>query len=456
MTFFVIGCSESFLDTENLTKKDSQSFPQKSSDAAQVLTAAYKVLVVNNNPRHSILLVSEAMSDDRLGAGGLDDRFIRAIANYKKDEENMYLEPWRKYYNGVNRANFLLSSIDQVAWDNDEQKNRTAGEAHFLRAYFYFDLARMFGTVPLILDPVPQNNPKASPEELFGQIALDLKTAIELIPAVKYQNIDKNTLGHATKWAAEALLARAFLFYTGYYNKAGITMADGTELTKAQVVGYVDDCVANSGHGLVSDFRNLWLYTASPDYSYTKDNSLSWVDENDNQETIFSIKHASTNGQGRNLDVLFFGLRYQEPSDYTNCFPFGQGWGCVTVNRTTFEQWPDNDLRKKASILDVDDPSEQIAYFDDGDHQMEDTHLFQKKYIPINVNKDDGSGIQGYWAKRYNMGPDYASENYQDKVVIRYADLLLMGAELGSANAQVYLDQVRNRVNSPIRFPDFP
>jgi hypothetical protein len=77
--------------------------------------------------------------------------------------------------------------------------------------------------------------------------------------------------------AAEALLARAFLFYTGYYNKT--TM--GT-VTKDEVVADLNDCIANSGHKLMPDFRNLWPYSngyTKADYAYSKDNDLSWYGE---------------------------------------------------------------------------------------------------------------------------------------------------------------------------------
>lgn len=96
--------------------------------------------------------------------------------------------------------------------------------------------------------------------------------------------------GHATKWAAEALMARVYLFYTGFYGKDSLPLvtADGVgSISKSEVVAWIDDCVANSGHSLVNDYRNLWPYTNEftvGDYEYTKNatdvngNALRWAE----------------------------------------------------------------------------------------------------------------------------------------------------------------------------------
>lgn len=437
------GCSESFLDVENLTTKDSNSFPVKPSDAEQILPSIYRPLIEPNNPR-TVFFVSELMSDERFGAAGADDRFARAISNFKVTEVNEYFTLWDNYYKGIYRANFLISSLDNVKWDNEEQRNRIEGEAYFMRAYYYLDLARVFGTVPLVLTPQPQNNPRAEAADLFAQIGADLKVAIQKLPATPYSvEWGEKNLGHATKWAAEGIMARAFLFYTGYYKQSAMG-----EITKDQVISWVDDCVKNSGHDLLPDFRSLWPYSYSKDYPYTKNNDLTYIGESGaNVEAMFLHRHYGWDYTGRNLEQLFFGMRYQD--DYKNCFPYGQGWGGGTVNPNTFAAWPASDLRRKASILDANDAAEGVTYQAGKENQMEDTYLFAKKYMPINVKTADGSLL----AYIKDMSPgyafptlDYMSENLQDYISLRFADVLLMGAELGSGQAQDYLDRVRSRV----------
>ena len=116
-------------------------------------------------------------------------------------------------------------------------------------------LAQVFGGVPLRTTLESTNLPRASVDEIYAQIAADLKNAIEMMPAKIYPKGSDMT-GHATKYAAEAMMARVFLFYTGRYEKT--ELPNGT--TKEEVISWIDDCVNNSGHKLVSDQRNIWAY----------------------------------------------------------------------------------------------------------------------------------------------------------------------------------------------------
>lgn len=453
--YFMIGIllltsCEDFLDSSNKTKKDSSNFPRTEADVSQLLTGVYSILG-RPEPLGSLFFVSELMSDDRLGGGGPDDKSCKAIDQFKKSSEDMFNNPWRAMYFGVYRSNYLLSNLDQVVWNSEESKNKILGEIHFLRAYFYFDLARMFGQVPLVLNPEPVNIPKASTTELYGQIATDLKTAIELLPSVKFQDIDRaKDLGRVTKWAAEALMARVFLFYTGYYQTATLPLADGSQITKDQVVTWIVDCVENSGHDLLPDFRNLWAYSYVKDYKYTADNNLSWAGDG-TAETVFSIKYSSLANdwnspqQKSNQICLYSGFREQ---NYTKTFPFGQGWGMGTVNPKIYDDWDPNDLRRDASVLDVRN-TDEVADFDFGGGNQEDnTCYFQKKYTPINVWTDETkTDVHNFSHELYGMeGTDYQRDNIQDLIIIRFSDVLLMAAELGAPNAQQYLDRVRSRV----------
>ena len=86
-----------------------------------------------------------------------------------------------------------------------------------MRGFFYFRAAKFFGGMPLILTiNDPRDAPRASYSETFGQIASDFKTAIDLLPLQSFSAIPTARYGHANKWVAEAYMARAYLFYTGY------------------------------------------------------------------------------------------------------------------------------------------------------------------------------------------------------------------------------------------------
>jgi hypothetical protein len=454
LTLFVVltGC-EDFLDTVNKTKKDTGNYPQTPAEATQLLTGVYSILG-RPEPLGSSFMTSELMSDDRLGGGDENDKTTKAIDQFKKSSNDMFNSSWRAHYFGVFRSNFLLATLDGVAWSSEQQRNTVEGEARFLRAHFYFDLSRMFGRVPLVVTPEPVNLPQAPAAETYALIASDLKKAIELLPPVKYDDINKDAdLGRITRWAAQAMMARVFLFYTGYYRTETLPLTGGGAISREQVTDWIVDCIDNSGHDLVDDFRNLWPYAYVRDYKYTADNNLQWEGDG-HRETVFAIKYSAVSynfdspQQKSNQFCLYFGLRSQS-SDHRLTFPFGTGWGHGTVNHRIWDEWDDADLRKKASVLYVKDPDE-IQKYDVGG-QLDETMYWQKKYVPINVWKDAEKTIPWNFSHElYAMTrSDYMCDNIQDLVLIRFADVLLMAAELGAPQAQQYLDRVRGRVNLP-------
>ncbi len=458
------GCSDSFLDSDNLTKKDNTVFPKNTTDAEQLLTSVYTPLLGDiEYPFCTAFMQAELMSDERLGAGGTDDREAQAVAAFMKVQENQYAKFWELKYQGIYRANFLIASEPNIEWDSEASQNRIMGEAYFMRALHYLELGRAFGNVPLVLTPDPANNPQATPEELYGRIAADFLKAAELMPDTRWAP-GTGTDGHATRWAAQGMLARAFLFYIGYYNQESIALPDGGTLTRQQVASLLDDCIANSGHNLVPDFRNLWPYSAAKDYKFNDTFGLQWVTEDgSNPEAMFVIKHSGAgadvdgNNHSRNNETLFFSLRYQDEGGnaWVDCYPFGSGWGIGTVTPDIYETWPVDDPRRAGSILNVDDPAEGLlAYHDGCQAQVHDTHLFNKKYTAISTKTDDpaeetylGPGITSLYWKMYPnfMSLDYQNNSFQDFFVLRFADVRLMGAELGSANGQTYFNRVRAR-----------
>jgi hypothetical protein len=361
-----------------------------------------------------------------------------------------------------------------VKWKTDSagvaQKNFILGQAHFFRAYYYFELVKTFENVPLQLENKSLNLPQVAPDRIYAQIAGDMKAAIEMLPNVAYTATEK---GRVTRWAAEGYMARIFLFYTGYYNKESMPLNNGSSISKQQVLAWLEDCIANSEHDLVPDFRSLWPYSyQNPDfpkntiYQYVKDNNIpAWVGDG-NKESILAARKTSLDPgwSGRdsktNQVCLYYGLRMppNQGGYFQATFPFGHGWGQGTVNSKLWEQWPDNDLRKLGSILrikpyeegdPIEDPVEGIAmdvFTFGADGQTEETGLWTKKYIPINAGNRALSIFENFSHQLYsNVVQDYIRDNLQDIVFMRYADILLMAAELGSANAQVYFNRVHQR-----------
>ena len=99
---------------------------------------------------------------------------------------------WQQRYAGINRANNALETIDNVKeWSSPDKKNQLLCEIYFLRAYYYFNLAQVFNGVPLVLSTEPQNLPRNTPDEVYAQIASDLKAAIEHV--LKFKVVELKT-----------------------------------------------------------------------------------------------------------------------------------------------------------------------------------------------------------------------------------------------------------------------
>ena len=102
-------------------------------------------------------------------------------------DESMFGDNWGNYYKAIYRANMLLANLDRVNWTGSESlRNIYESEVRFLRAYCYFDMARLWGNVPLITKPTTENLPQATPDSVYKLIADDLKFAAGNLPATGY------------------------------------------------------------------------------------------------------------------------------------------------------------------------------------------------------------------------------------------------------------------------------
>lgn len=450
----LVGC-EDFLDTESLTKKNTGNFPQTEVDAQQMIAGIYTIM--NNNledPESDPFYVFELAGDDRLGGGSQSNIGAQACDRLMCNKIDELLNCWDKRYQGIFRANAAIATMDNVkSWSSENVKNQLLGEAYFLRAFYYFNLVQMFGQVPLILTTEAVNLPKAEVDELYGQIAADLKMAIETCPATKYPNYGE---GHASKWAAEGIMARVFLFYTGFYKKDSLPLAGGGSISKAEVAAWLKDCIENSGHDLVSDQRNLWPYTnpyTAKDYPYVLNNGLVW-ETDENKEFMFSVKMSNkgsfnSGDQRHNRIVEFFNVRKGNAA----AFPFNPtGYSNGPICESLWNDWaadPDyaGDYRREGSICKraVEIP----GYGGDPAKEVENTDLLGKKYLGCGAYSADGSTLYESYAFLYGGENNKQTGLTQALTWLRFADILLMHSEL-TDGAVVYkgksgLNAVRNR-----------
>lgn len=411
--FLFTACSEEFLDRQPLDREVSSNFYQTEEDAKMAVIAVYDVLGYQSTPGISwapFVTISDILSDDSF-AGGAD-----ANDGMDEDELNNFNIPttnqivhaiWKKNYVGIYRANLLLEKIDDIE-ASDEFKQRIIAECKFLRAYFYFEQVSFFENIPLLTEtlkgPSEYAQEQNTPEEVYNQITADLVDAINGLP----ENIIPNEAGRVSKWAASGLLARVYLFYNDIYNNE--LDANGNLVDRTTVLSYVEDLIANSGHDLFEDYS--MNFKLGGEYGI---------------ESVFEISHGNTppwwdwnyvrGGEG-NLAAQMQGPRV------TGSENWDRGWSFATVSQKL-----------------VDDM--------EGDPRLDATVLFQEE---LDGSFAPGYQHTGYFSEKYSSDAEHWSLDGQFELnrtcnlrVIRFSDVLLMAAELGSSNAQEYLDRVRTR-----------
>jgi hypothetical protein len=467
---------EAFLDTESYTKKNTGNYPKTADDAIQMVTGVYATLnKVIANCGNSYYFAAQLLSDDMFGGGGENDKDWTSLEHLMYTNLDRFKSFWSDRYSGISRANMALANLDKV--EDETLRNQLMGETLFLRALFYFELVQMFGDVPLITT-VPQTvaevaeYPEQAPQkDIYAFIAADLKKAVTIMPTQKWNEIVSGE-GHATRWAAEALLARVFLFYTGFYGEAELPMMDEEfnitgSVTKAEVITALEDCINNSGHTLADDYRRLWPYTNSvsaKNYDYLADLNATrkyWLKDGENPETLFAIKCSHLASWGTTIGYsnqycLFFGIRNAGTADqYKNVFPFGQGWGAGPANPKLWDEWKakePNDLRRKASILAAAD---RPNYVYGADKLMEESTFWQKKVIAITAYKNETDLFNSFTSSTEYYGDgeadDFQLAHETDLILIRFADVLLMHSELSETAEN--MNKVRARAGlSPVSY----
>ena len=368
-----LSACENFLDTVSYTERNTSNFPASEEDAMQLVTGIYATLNLDLRDYAGTCYIMQAnlCSDDQFGGGGMDDSEAQAWDHLMYNDIDAQGDFWTNCYSGIGRANMAISALDKV--EDEDLRNQLLGEAYILRSWFYFELAQMFEIVPLVTT-VPESVGDAAEypalatvPEIYGFIAASLKKACDLMPSTPYGSILTGR-GHVNRWVAEGLLARVYLFYTGFYsdkNGENITALPLVDLEtgeiinetvgKDYVVSKLEDCIQNSGYSLVPDYRCLWTYSnkaTKPDYPFMADCEDSWYMDAHNPEQMFHINAAKSSHKYNYLNY-YCGLRTFDSGDYNGVFPMSRGYGFGTVNPDLWNTWDEDDIRRKGSIWSV-------------------------------------------------------------------------------------------------------
>ena len=478
-----VSCDD-FLDSENYTEANTGNYPASASDLNKEIAALYGVMnQFSTDPLQTPWFVYAIMSDDCNGAGGTGDVECTAIGHLMTNKDDLFDNAWHNTYVGIARANAILATDPSVMSSIEEKtRNQLIGEAYFMRGLFYMWGSQFWGDIPGYWSAAaPETCPQVDAETVtWPHIIADFQSAYNLMSYDATAQGD----GHATKVAAAGYLARAYMYYEGFYEKAGelatanpaalsLPSQEGASSTisKQDVIDALNDAIANGNNALVDEFQCLWQYTnkyTAPDYSYLTEAGVAgtWAG-NGNVESVFQVQYgnmASWNGTiamgFTNMTSLYASLRCGNDvsgsleNGNASTFPYAQGWGQAVFNSNLYDEWNASDPRRDATICDVEKEFGEgvFAYVTDA---SEETGYYNKKLVAVTTKETSGNdhtaGPYIWWdIEREAVGAECSNGNsmqgshYADIVLMRFADILLMQSELtGDATN---MNKVRARV----------
>ena len=447
------GCSK-FLEPKpnGVLVEDFKTTPEDSS----ALISVYDVLGWYNTQEIGEWTFGDICSDDAYkgGQSAADQSDMNSLRSFNATGSNLFIPPqWTEPYEGIRRANLVIDSV-VVSGPDAVARAQIVAEAKFCRAYFYFNLVKVFGGVPLTLHAltfVEGNVPRSPIDSCWAQIEKDLTEAAAVLP--HQANTD---MGRATWGAAIALHVKACLFQTrevvgspsciGYYSTV---ISHPEKFIQAQQLA--DTLIKSKDYSLDPDYSDFFSLNSTDGAS----------------EVVFDIQHVSVtvtgdqfgDGNEGTVTPIFQCGRNYVGGDGSGIF--GNGFDDPTNSLDS--EFETDDPRRDATII-----HEQDTIWPFPDYSWDSIYVdpvsgksdtVAKAYLAN--NKDDYTNclinkLGGKHARKYlpdgsliASTPDYSNfpGNWH---VIRYADVLLMGAEAACENGNLatavgYVNQVRER-----------
>lgn len=410
----LVSCNKDWLDVKPHGTTLEANYYRNADEAFAGLISAYDPLgfEVVKDYASKVGLLNTASDDCYAGGGSYGDRATWEAWNTFTVDAAVGPQDdfWGRNFKGVARCNTLLSKLPDVPMD-ESLKARFTAEAKFLRAYYYFDLVRLFRNVPLFVKPVLPSEffsaTQATPEEVYAQIELDLNEAIPDLPLT----VSDDMRGRVTKMAATALLGKVILF-------------QNNESRMLEAAALFEQVNTSPNYELLPDYADIFR----PDNKF-------------NKESIFEITHTSAAvgywgpwppaGEGHIFTQMCGPRAYVGPT-------YSPGWGFNPINMDLVNLLK-TDNRYLATCANIDSLEQAgVASYEKG---YQNTGYFLQKYAPLKDFLSSGGG-------------DPVLEWPMNYIEIRLADTYLMEAEAlvrggNAGEAQVWLDRVRARVGLP-------
>lgn len=335
----IVSCNDDFVDIKDEGQNDVTNFFTTQDDAMQATTAIYSFLRSWENTGFPAQYVFGVTGDDvEKGSNPGDASFINAYDNFTFTVSDEGVRGyWIGQWQAVNRANQVITNVPKIEMDAT-LKNRLVAEAKMLRAYFYFNLVRIYGGVP-IYDGLPADGnylkARNSTAEVYNFIVSDLTAAAAVLPQT-YSSADK---GRVTKGGALGLLSKVYLYMKDYQKAYD---------TSNQVIAM--------GYSLDPDFNHL--FRPAGEFG---------------TESVFEVNCDCAAGFG--------GSQYAEVQGVRNQF----GWGFFTPTTALENAFELGDIRKELTILREGETTIEGDLIKKGDPNAGNMWN-QKVYVPTSLN----------------------------------------------------------------------
>ena len=423
------GCRDYLTEIEPGTTLLNDFFTSTAA-AKQNVTGCYVPLMWEyNNTYLSEWFIGDIVSDDALKGGGSTSDMADAydMENWRTTSQNtLLLDFYRAQYQGIARCNLAIKYITNMEIGTDSiftptMKNNLLGEAHYLRAYYYFRLVRVFAGVPITTEVIDNSDnwgvPRASTEQVYNLILEDLTKANYMLPVRSAMKAED--LGRATKGAAQAMLLKVNLYMASPYWNKQLAQEPATYFAAAKQWG---DSIIASGE-----------YSLCPNY----EDNFTLAGEN-GPESVFEIQYMEVPWGDYGEGFGFTAGSFTQILTRSRSSLIGGGWGFNHPTQNLYDEFEPSDIRRDVAIHNpadslIETPSVEIYL---------GSRYLNNKYGMYRDPADQGGGY-GKWSLHASRGP---LNNRQ----IRYADVLLMYAEaaLGAgdeATARTYINMVRTR-----------
>ncbi len=416
------GCNKDWLEVNPKGTELEENYYQNADEAFAGLVAIYDQVGGTSGGYINKFTVALSASDDHFAGGGgpTDVNNLQVISNYTLEPATgPQGELWDRGFNGIFRANVLISKLPDIAMD-ENLKKRYMAESKFLRAYFYFDLVRFFKNIPLFKEPISAsemyNVLQTDPSEVYSFIIQDLKDAIADLPATVPVDTEG---GRATEGAARALLGKVYLQLEDY--------APAAEQFKE--VNGEPGGASQFGYSLLPNFNDLWDF-----------------DNKQNSENIFSVNHTDKAqwdnwgciacAEGNWINTMCAPRNYSRQD--TTAPDYFAGWGFFLISNQ-LEGYMQGDPRYDFTIADIQalEDAGLITY----EKGYQNTGFFIKKFIPLQSDVNEGGNVFG------NFDQNIYDIRLADTYLLEAEALVMSGGDM--ERAQALLDAVRARVELP-------